>query len=51
MLFSKSPADLHQLSNAKKCSKVAILMCVHGVDGDGASVSGEVAVVVVVGGW
>jgi hypothetical protein len=46
--FYKFPADSHQLSNAKNGCKVAILMCVLGVDGGGASVSGEVVVLVVV---
>ena len=46
--MSKFPADLHQLSNAKKNCEVAILMCVLGVDGGCASMSGEVVVVVAV---
>ena len=36
------------MSNAKNCCKVAILICVIGVDGGGASISVEVVVVVVV---
>ena len=42
------PADLHQLTNAKNSCKVAIFMCFLGVDGGGASISGEVVVMVVV---
>ena len=36
------------MSNAKNCCKVAIFICVLGVDGVGASISGEVVVMVVV---
>ena len=36
------------MSNAKNCCKVVILICVIGVDGGDASISGEVVVVVVV---
>ena len=46
--FSKFLEDWHQLCNATNCCKVAILMCVLGVEGGGDSISGEVKVVVVV---